>query len=108
MLISERRAAVTPRAKLLPVRLVKTFRPCPSRSSTTIFAVVVFPFVPLTTTTPCGSVAKTSRVNNGSIFSITSPGNAEPPPRRRVIFRTTFPIAAICGFGIDISILRRY
>lgn len=52
---SFKRAAMTPRTKLLPVRFVKTRRPCDSRSSVMIFVVVVLPLVPLTTTMPRGS-----------------------------------------------------
>ena len=61
-------AAATPRVKLLPVRLVKTFRPWLSSSSTTIFVVVVLPFVPLTTATPSGRVDSVRGMKPGSFF----------------------------------------
>ena len=92
---SPSKAAATPREKLLPVRLVKTFNPVDSSSSTTILVVVVLPLVPLITTMPWGKSLSVRAINLGSIFSTTSPGSAEPPPRKLAANFTDFPINVV-------------
>lgn len=87
---------MTPRVKLLPVGLVKTRRPVVRSSSTTIFVVVVLPFVPLMTTTPYGSSPSVRAKKAGSIFSTISPGSAEPPPLRRAARLARRPTRTTC------------
>lgn len=103
-LIDSRRAAMTPRTKLLPVRLVNTFSPCDSRSSTTIFVVVVLPLVPEMTTTPFGSLDRQSWTKPESIFSTTKPGSADPSPLSRAMRRTDLPMMIEDFFVIQLII----
>jgi hypothetical protein len=77
--------------KFDPVGLVNTSRPWARSSATSIFVVVVLPLVPLTTTMPRGTSASACERIPGAILSATSPGNAEPPPRRRASARTALP-----------------
>ena len=100
-------AAATPRVKLLPVRLVNTFRPWPSSSSTTIFVVVVLPLVPLISTTPCGNVRKHGLIKFLSIVSTNRPGKADPPPRKSGRFADGFSKQCRKRFG-GLSICLHY
>ena len=84
---------MTPRVKLLPVGLLKTRSPCWRRIATSIFVVVVLPFVPVTTTMPRGSPDSACARNRGSTRSTTSPGSADPPPRSREAARAALPAA---------------
>ena len=90
-------AEITPRVKLLPVGLLKTRLPCARRIAASILVVVVFPFVPVTTTMPSVRPESACARNCGSIRSATRPGIAEPPPRTRAAARAVFPatIAAV-------------
>jgi hypothetical protein len=83
--------------KLLPVGLLKTRLPWARRIAASIFVVVVFPFVPVTTMIPSVRPDSACARNWGSIRSATSPGIAEPPPRTRAAARAVFPatIAAV-------------
>ena len=90
-------AEMTPRVKLLPVGLLNTCLPCARRIAASIFVVVVFPLVPVTTTIPSLTPDKACARNCGSIRSATRPGIAEPPPRTRAAARAALPatIAAV-------------
>ena len=84
---------MTPRVKLVPVGLLKTRSPCGRSIATSIFVVVVLPFVPVTTTMPRGSPDSAWARNPGSTRSTTSPGSADPPPRSREAARAALPAA---------------
>ena len=84
---------MTPRVKFDPVGLVKTVLPWARSSATSIFVVVVLPFVPDTTTT-CGTSRSAWARKPGSTRSATSPGSAEPPlppPLSRAAVRAALP-----------------
>ena len=104
MFTSPKRAEATPLTKLEPVLLVKTFNPSASRSSTIIFVVVVFPFVPLITKTPLLREDKVLLMKSGSIFSTNNPGKADPPPFNLATFLTAFPSRVVywCLFIIKL------
>ena len=68
-----------PRSKFEPERLCIGPQPVARTMSDSIRAVVVFPFVPETSTTPCASSLATAAMKSGSMVSATSPGSAVPP-----------------------------
>src|SRR3990172_9460564 len=76
-------AEPTPRIMFDPARLATTRSPHALAMLLMKRAVVVFPFVPVTSTQPWPSSAASSATRWGSIRSATSPGRAVPPPSRK-------------------------
>ena len=76
---AQQNSAVTPDSRFAPDLLAKTFCPDSVNADSSILAVVVLPFVPVTTmiSIPSDTSARTSFLKNIA----TLPGSAVPPPR---------------------------
>src|SRR5439155_628940 len=94
-----------------PERLWIGAQPVARAMSESIREVVVFPFVPLTHTTPCGSSRESALMKSGSSVSATSPGSAVAPrPMTRRPSRVSLPavlatIASASGTSLSVVAL---
>ncbi len=88
-----RNADATPLARLAPLRLATTSMPSDARIDWSIDAVVVFPFVPETTTIPLGSAPARRDTKSWSNASMTRPGTVVPAPIRSTRDRRPTPRA---------------
>src|SRR5829696_1080700 len=87
-------ALATPRTRFDPERLWATRDPRACRMSASMREIVVLPFVPATTTVPCGNRLAILSRRRGSMRSATKPGAAVPPPRPRPRIATPVALAA--------------
>jgi hypothetical protein len=76
-------AEAMPRIMFEPARFATVSIPAACTTLRRSLAVVVFPFVPVTSTLPCPRLEASPLMISGSMRSATSPGSAVPPPSRK-------------------------